>query len=207
MVSKSSATTQTQILNAAERLFAEQCLHATSLRSIVKAAGVNLAAVHYHFGSKEDLIFAALKRAIEPIVAAQIQQLIAVEEGEIPHSVETVSHAFFASVLEVISLKQNGQGLIQVRFIGRCCTEPATEEFVAQEFRLSQKLFTQAFQQLLPDCPKSEIEWKFDFAIAVLIRQLCMSFQDKTAFQDFSPGEVELTIQRLVRFTAAGMRS
>lgn len=207
MVSKSSATTQAQILDAAEQLFATKGQHATSLRSIVKAAGVNLAAIHYHFGSKEGLILAALKRAIQPIVSTQIEQLIAVEESEIPPSVETIFRAFFAPVLGVISPRQNGRGLIQVKFIGRCCTEPATERLVAEEFRLSQQLFIQAFRQVLPDCSKSEIEWKLDFAIAVLIRQLCTSFQDKTTFQEFSSGKVELTIQRLVRFTAAGMKS
>ncbi|MEL6552798.1 MAG: TetR/AcrR family transcriptional regulator [Cyanobacteria bacterium J06621_11] len=207
MVSKSSATTQAQILDAAEQLFATQGLHATSLRSIVKAAGVNLAAIHYHFGSKEGLILAALKRAIKPIVSTQIKRLIAVEAREMSPSVETVFRAFFAPVLEVISLKQNGRGLIQVRFIGRCCTEPTMEEFVAEEFHLSQKLFIQAFRQVLPDCSRSEIEWKLDFAIAILVRQLCAAFQSKITFQAPSPDKIEVAIQRLVKFAAAGIRA
>ncbi|MBT5685956.1 MAG: TetR/AcrR family transcriptional regulator, partial [Gammaproteobacteria bacterium] len=47
--------TQTKILDAAEYLFVEQGYAATSLRAIASAAGVNLAATHYYFGSKKGL--------------------------------------------------------------------------------------------------------------------------------------------------------
>ena len=44
--------TKTKILDTAERLFSQKGFDAVSLRNIVEAAKVNLAAVHYHFGSK-----------------------------------------------------------------------------------------------------------------------------------------------------------
>jgi AcrR family transcriptional regulator len=49
-------TTKKRILDAAEKLFARQGFHATSMRMLTKEAGVNLAAVNYHFGSKVELI-------------------------------------------------------------------------------------------------------------------------------------------------------
>ena len=61
------ADTKDTILDAAEDLFAEQGFGATSLRQLTARAGVNLAAVNYHFGSKEDLAKAVLRRRIEPI--------------------------------------------------------------------------------------------------------------------------------------------
>ena len=48
--------TKQKILDAAEKLIAEQGYAATSLRQIIADAGVNLAAVHYHFGSKDELL-------------------------------------------------------------------------------------------------------------------------------------------------------
>src|SRR5256885_16184135 len=63
---KSSAT-QGRILDAAEALFMEHGFEATSLRQITAAANVNLAAVHYHFGSKEDLFEAVLTRRLDPM--------------------------------------------------------------------------------------------------------------------------------------------
>ena len=56
-----------KILDAAERLFAERGFAETSLRTITTAAGVNLAAVNYHFGSKKDLIQAVFARFLDPL--------------------------------------------------------------------------------------------------------------------------------------------
>ena len=63
--------TRTQILDAAERLFAERGFRGTSVRAITGLAGANLAAVGYHFGSKAELLTAVIRRVIEPIIAAQ----------------------------------------------------------------------------------------------------------------------------------------
>jgi AcrR family transcriptional regulator len=63
--------TRTQILDAAERLFAEHGFRGTSVRAITDLAGANLAAVGYHFGSKADLLAAVIRRVVEPIIAAQ----------------------------------------------------------------------------------------------------------------------------------------
>ena len=51
-----SDRTRTAILEAAERLYADRGFADVTLRDIVAAAGVNLAAVNYHFGSKDELI-------------------------------------------------------------------------------------------------------------------------------------------------------
>lgn len=67
----SPSDTRTQILDAAERLFAERGFRGTSIRAITDLAGANLAAVGYHFGSKAELLAAVARRVIEPINAAQ----------------------------------------------------------------------------------------------------------------------------------------
>src|SRR5260221_12505051 len=61
-----SADTKTRILDAAESLFMEHGFEATSLRSLTTAASVNLAAVNYHFGTKEELFQAVLTRPLDP---------------------------------------------------------------------------------------------------------------------------------------------
>src|SRR5579872_5159399 len=67
--------TKEKLLNTAERLFGDQGFAATSLRQIIAEAGVNLAAVHYHFGSKEDLLDAVVVRKLEPINAERLALL------------------------------------------------------------------------------------------------------------------------------------
>ncbi len=73
--------TRTQILDAAEHLFAEHGYRGTSVRAITTRAGANLAAVGYHFGSKAELMAAVVRRVVEPITAAQcagLDKLLAV---------------------------------------------------------------------------------------------------------------------------------
>src|SRR5690606_36644825 len=59
-----SGSTREAILDSAEALFARQGHDGTSMRQITSEAGVNLAAVNYHFGSKEALVQAVLKRRL-----------------------------------------------------------------------------------------------------------------------------------------------
>src|ERR1700712_470108 len=47
---------QVQIMEAAERLFADKGFAGTSVRDIAESAGVNLAMISYYFGSKEKLM-------------------------------------------------------------------------------------------------------------------------------------------------------
>ena len=69
---RSPTATKQRILDAAESLFMEHGFEATSLRSITAAAGVNLAAVNYHFGSKEELFQAVLTRRLDPMNHARL---------------------------------------------------------------------------------------------------------------------------------------
>src|SRR4051795_9853399 len=80
--------TRTQILDAAERLLAEHGFRGTSVRAITDLAGVNLAAVGYHFGSKAELLAAVARRVIEPINAAQSAGL---DRGVAPASAPPVA--------------------------------------------------------------------------------------------------------------------
>ena len=71
--------TKIRILDAAESLFAEHGFAATSLRAITRHANVNLAAVHYHFGSKEGLVEAVFSRRLGPLNQERLELLDAVE--------------------------------------------------------------------------------------------------------------------------------
>src|SRR5262252_5809342 len=82
--------TKDRILDAAEALFMEHGFEATSLRSITAAAGVNLAAVNYHFGSKEELFQAVLTRRLDPMNQERIELLEALEREPKPPSCEKV---------------------------------------------------------------------------------------------------------------------
>src|SRR5436189_1754138 len=93
--------TKERILDAAESLFMEHGFEATSLRSITAAAGVNLAAVNYHFGSKEELFQAVLTRRLDPMNHARLSLLTRLEAAAAPQplSCEKILTALFVPAL------------------------------------------------------------------------------------------------------------
>src|SRR5437773_3855978 len=76
---KSEIDTKTKLLNAAERLFSDKGIEAVSHRDIALAAAVNLAALNYHFRSRQTFIRAVIKRRVEPINAHRLAALARAE--------------------------------------------------------------------------------------------------------------------------------
>jgi len=204
-MSTTSIDTQAQILDAAEELFAAQGYSGTSLRSIVRAADVNIAAVNYHFGSKEKLFVATVQRIAKPLVQAQIQRLDQAESGDI--TIESVLRAFFAPALKVICQAPGNRGLVQAKFMGRCRIEPTVQALVEPEFAESQRRFMTALKQVLPQKTEDELKWQLDLVIAILIRVVCSADLPGAMLQGNSPETIETTINHLVRFTSGAMQS
>ena len=82
----SQTDTKDRILDVAEELFAAKGYQATSLRAITSKAGVNLAAVNYHFGSKESLVAEVIIRRVVPLNEERLQKLERADSGEAPLS-------------------------------------------------------------------------------------------------------------------------
>src|SRR5438132_11926503 len=101
-----SADTKTRILDAAERLFVEHGFEATSLRQLTAAAGVNLAAVNYHFGSKEELFQAVLTRRLDPMNQERIERLGRLERERGGKSL-TCEEILFAMLLPALRLARD----------------------------------------------------------------------------------------------------
>src|SRR5271156_1030141 len=88
--------TRQKLLDTAERMFAEQGYGAVSLRQIIAEAEVNLAAIHYHFGSKEELLDAVILRKAGPVNERRMAELerAEAEAGEKGPGVEALLGAF-----------------------------------------------------------------------------------------------------------------
>src|SRR4051795_12847023 len=95
--------TKEKILDTAEALFMEHGFEATSLRAITTAAAVNLAAVNYHFGSKEELFQMVLTRRLDPMNQERLALLTAYEQRVAPHplSCEKIMSAMFIPALRL----------------------------------------------------------------------------------------------------------
>lgn len=192
--------TKSRILDTAEKLFGMNGFEATSLRDITTAAEVNLAAINYHFQTKDCLIDAIVARRIEPVNKKRLELLEAA--GSHP-TVEQILRAFMAPVMQV---KVDAV----VPLIGRILTNP--ELYVERVFHkhmapISQR-FVEALSQALPDLPPSELLWRLHFCIGVVTHTtLWGRIYPKITNGVCDISDREALVDRTVRFAAAGFRA
>src|SRR3989440_11861442 len=102
--------TRIRILDAAEELFMQHGFEGTSMRLLTTKAGVNLAAVNYHFGSKDALIEAVFRRRLDPMNAARIAALDELEKLPRAPAPDAIIRAFIGQSLRMIEDTKNGGG-------------------------------------------------------------------------------------------------
>lgn len=206
-----SRDTQTTILDAAERQFARHGYGATSLRKIIGEAGVNLAAVHYHFGSKESLLTAVLARRFQPLNELRLRLLSEIESAH-PHGLLPLE-----AVLEVLigpAIRMSGDaglgGEVFMALAGRLFSEPneRVQEVFNSQFREVAQRFHGALQRALPKLPPTELHWRIHFLIGTLAHTMCGG--ERLAFfsrGQCDPGDKDAVIRRLVAYNSTGLRA
>src|SRR5450631_568164 len=185
--------TRQKILDTAERLIGEQGYAATSLRQIIAEAGVNLAAVHYHFGSKEELLDAAVARKVTPVNEARVAWLdrVEAEAGSGPIVVEKVLEAFLIPTAEVAS---RNPGF--VRLMGRMLAEGMMPRIVERHFQATGQRFVSALRRAVPELPQEELMWRVHFMVGAMAHAMCRTpiFPEMTG----NASDMEPRMQRLV---------
>jgi len=192
--------TKSRILDSAEKLFGMNGFDGTSLRDITTAADVNLAAINYHFQSKDSLIDAIVARRIEPVNKKRLELLNAA--GPNP-TIEQILTAFLGPVMQV-------KADAVVPLIGRILSNP--ELFVERVFHkhlapVSQR-FVEALSKALPDLPPSELLWRLHFSVGVMTHTMLWG----RIFPKITNGVCDISdrealVDRAVRFVAAGFRA
>jgi len=206
-VSSSSNETKAQIIMVAERLFAERGFAGTTLRKIVSEANVNLAAVHYHFGSKEELFRAVVRQFAQPVVERELFLLSQLKTQATLPSVEAILTAMVQPSLEILSQDEEMR-LVRSQFMGRCRTEPEPIQTIAyQEFAQAMEAFLDILQQVLPEQSRAQLAWKLDCVITVLVRVLMEAGKPHALLKSNRPKDIQDTTEALVRFLSPGMRS
>ena len=161
-------STQEKIVRAAESLFEHQGFEATTLRQITAAAGVNLAAVNYHFGSKEALIREIFKRRLTQLNQERLAALDRLEKAAAGRPVKPtkILDAFFGTLLRIAQKDKQG-GPTFLKLLGRTLTEPSEfiRVFLASEYEEVLRRFKEALIKSLPDVPREEILWRFHFML------------------------------------------
>jgi len=195
-------------LDVAEELFAEQGLHRVSIRDITRKAKVNLAAINYHFGGKKDLIAAVFERRVLPVNEARVAALDMVEKsaGKRGPQLEAILEAFIRPAIRC-SITESKSGTAFSKLFGRCLSEPSpeVETLLRKQFEpLAEKMHA-ALMRSLPKLSRSEIFWGIKFTYGALHHWLLT--KDKFRPDWVEEIDVEIQVQKLISFAAAGFRA
>lgn len=197
--------TKERLLEAAERSFAEHGYAASSLRGIIAEAGVNLAAVHYHFGSKEELLKAVVMRRAEPVNRKRLALLDKCESrahGGRPE-LEKVLEAFIVPTLEVASQPHGAQFL---RLMGRLYAETdMLPRIVKSGFGPMLMRFHDALRRALPELTPEELLRRLFFGAGALAHT--MRAFGHPGFLFLAAADIEGTQAPLIQFISAGLRT
>ena len=199
--------TRTAILSAAERLYADRGFADVTLRDIVAAAGVNLAAVNYHFGSKDELIAELFVTRSLATNRERLNELKAAEEkGGGRASIDAIMRALVGPTLRGC-LGPDREGSTAARFMIRASIEsvPPIRRIKNREVDHLRK-FAAAMRRALPTRDDSELYWGLHFALAMSHHTI----REKERLAKLSEGKCDLNdvagiVDRVVAVTVMAL--
>lgn len=162
-------TTKEKILAAGEVLFAANGYDGTSMRDITEQARVNVAAVNYHFGSKENLLTALLDRIITPINVERIELLDEMESDGEPSLTQILTAFLLPDLRALETLRERSPAL--PRFVSRMYSEasPLMHNVIGAQFAELGRRFGSAFARSLPDLGRDEIAFRLSCVVGIVV--------------------------------------
>lgn len=202
--------TRSRILDAAEVLFMENGFDGTSMRMITSRAEVNLAAVNYHFGTKELLIQEVFRRRLTNLNQARIAALEALEAeaAGAPVKPSRIVDAFFGTALRMAADVEGG-GHTFMRLLGRTYTEPSefVRQFLAEEYAECVDRFLSALYRAVPEVDRKEILWRFHFMMGAMSYAIAGTDALQLVTGKFDDEDPAQLAPRLMSFLLGGLRA
>jgi len=201
-----SFSTKERILGVAETLFARHGFAGASLRQVTAAAKVNLAAVNYHFGSKESLIEEVFRRRLDELNRHRLAALAAVQACA-DHTLEDVLDAFIRPALEQSMDSAGGAAFVRVLARAYAEHDERLRKFLSDNYGHVLKEFATAFAALLPKLEKEELYWRLDIVAGALTYAMADFGVIKRRSGQSERDYRDRAAQHLIRFAAAGLRA
>ncbi len=199
-------STKDRILGAAEELFAQNGFAGTSLRQVTSRADVNIAAVNYHFGSKENLVNEVFRRRMDEMSGQRLARL-AQARVDHPGELEAVLAAFVEPALAIAQDRQGGGAFIRV--IARAYAEKndSLRRFLSEQYGHVLREFARAIGQCVPHLSKEQLYWRLDYLAGALTYAMADFGLIK---RPHGVGEAEhraRAARELILFATAGLRA
>jgi AcrR family transcriptional regulator len=200
--------TKARILEAAEKIIAEYGADKATLRMITSSAKVNLAAINYHFGSKDKLLDELFASYIKPMEDERIRRLDEAETtaGEGGPGLETIIRCYLKPFLDFVEKYPDHNHI----FYQLHRPYNSWKRFIWQHQSLVQPVlarFFDALSQALPEVPRETLLSRMVFmqaSISWLLNNYWILWEFKTLFH-LSLTKQDL-LEELVSYTTAGFR-
>lgn len=202
-----AVSTRDRILQTAEQLFAERGIDAVSLREITTSAGVNIAAVHYHFGSKKAVLEELFAIRGGPIADRRLQLLSQIRRDTQGKPVlEDVLRAFLKPALEAPA-DPGGAAFVLLR--ARLAFEQAEvrRAVIGKAFDVSNREFLRALRDALPELSADDLHWRFHFMLGAMVYTMAAPGRIESITNGaLDTSDSAAALAKLVSFAAAGFR-
>lgn len=204
MSTAAGTDTRASLIDAAERVFARDGFERASLREIMRDAGANPAAVHYHFGGKDGLLDHVLDRVVAPIVAGRLEALAGLRaaqpDGPLP--VRSLVAAFLRSDFDAIAaLRRRGPG--RAALVGRAYAQPSgrVRELMYRQFDPVGAAFFPEFESSLGGHEPETVRWRLRWLVVGVIVALFANADEPDGPID------DRAFERTVDFVTAGLEA
>ncbi len=199
-------STKERILVAAEDLFAQYGFAGTSLRQVTHHAEVNVAAVNYHFGSKENLVAEVFRRRLDELSAKRLSALHAALSDH-PGKLEPILAAFIEPALALTLDRQGGSAFVRVLARAYAEKNERLRKFVADNYGHVMREFAKAIADCLPDLGKQDLHWRLDFVAGALTYAMADFGLIRRHAGSSEKAHCQKTAAALIRFAAAGLEA
>lgn len=199
-----------RILDAAEQLFARHGFYGVSVRDITEAAGVDVALVNYHFGSKRELFTAVFQRRAELLNPERLARLEEVRRAALPGvaTLEDIVNSFTSPMLERSA--RGGPGWKSYfALVAQVNNSPEWGPvLMTQHFDPLVERFIEVVREALPGCSPRDVYWGYQF----LTGALTLTFAETGRIDKLSGGlckssDLDSVHERLAPYVAAGFRA
>ena len=199
-------STKDRLLHAAEELFAQQGFASTSLRQVTSRADVNIAAVNYHFGSKENLVNEVFRRRMD-VMSGQRLEALHKATAAAPGQLDAILAAFVEPALAMAQDRHGGGAFIRVIARAYAESNDSLRKFLSDQYGHVLREFAKALAACVPQLGKEELYWRLDFLSGALTYAMADFGLIKRPSGMAETTHRQRAAKALIRFAAAGFKA
>mgnify|MGYP003617846836 FL=1 len=199
-------STKDRILHAAEELFAQQGFAASSRRQVTSRADVNIAAVNYHFGSKDNLVNEVFRRRMDEMSSARLEALQRATLAS-PVLLEPILAAFVEPALAMAQDRHGGAAFIRVIARAYAESNAGLRKFLSDQYGHVPRTFAKAIHACVPELSKEELYRRLDFLSGALTYAMADFGLIKRPAGVSDATHRQRAAKALIRFAVAGFHA